>query len=85
MLKRIGISGAALFAMLTCIQPVSLFAADRDGDRHNSSYADARNDHERHDFRNRVEPVRRDRNDRDRDWQRYHRAGDRYIYGPFCR
>ncbi len=43
MLKKIGFSSAALFAMLTCIQPAAVFAEGRDQARYNNAYTEQRN------------------------------------------
>ncbi|MBZ5591950.1 MAG: hypothetical protein LAP39_06920 [Acidobacteriia bacterium] len=81
MLKKIGLSSAALFAVLTCIQPASLFAGGRD-DYRNSRYADARREHEERESHERIERLRRDRDDRDhdRDWRRDRHDDDAYRY-----
>lgn len=67
MLKKIGFSSAALFAMLTCIQPAALLAQDRDDARYDNRYAEQRNVRDCNEYRDRSETLRRDRDDRDRD------------------
>ena len=98
MLKRIGVSTAALFAMLTCIQPASLFADEHNDARYNSRYAgehseqNGRIERRDHDDRDRDDRDydrgwRRDRDDRDRDrdWRRYRDQDDQYRYDFYRR
>jgi hypothetical protein len=97
MLKKIGFSSAALFAMLTCIQPAAMFAEGRDQARYNSGYAeqrDVRGQNDRNQYRGRDERLVRDgddrgRNDGDRDRDRnrtqYRGNDDAYRYNSFRR
>ena len=94
MFKKIGFSSAALLAMLTCVQPATVFAEGRDEARHSDRYAEQRNVRDRNEYRERSEKVRRDRDDRDRDdrdrdrdrnWSRRPDNGDWRRYNSFCR
>jgi hypothetical protein len=99
MLKRIGISSAALLAMLTCIQPAAVFAEGRDEARYNTRYNNGnteqrneRNYSDRNEYRGHDERVVRDRDDhdrndrdRDRNWNQYRDNDDGYRYNSFRR
>jgi len=99
MLKKIGFSSAALFAMLTCIQPAAVFAEGRDQARYNNAYTEQRNVRDqngRNEYRGRDKKWAsdrddRDRNNRDRDrdgdrnWTQYRDNDDGYRYNSFRR
>jgi len=92
MLKRIGFSSAALFAMLSCIQPAALIAQDR-----NNTYTEQRNvrgQNDRSEYRGRDEKPVRDRDDRgrndgdhdrDRNWTQHRDNDDTYRDSSFRR
>ena len=101
MLKKIGLSSAALLAMLTCVQPAAMFAQDRDDYRSSERYQygydqnDARRGQETQRYQGRSESSWRDsrdpefRNradqDRDRNWRRYRDDDDGYRYNSYRR
>ena len=101
MLKKIGLSSAALLAMLMCVQPAAMFAQDRDDYRSSQRYqygydrTGGRRGHETQRYQGRWESTQRDsrdnefRNradqDRDRNWRRYHDGDDGYRYNSYRR
>jgi hypothetical protein len=101
MLKKIGLSGAALLVMLACVQPAAVFAQERDNGRSNYSrqngysQTDERRAPETRQYQARAESTRRDsrdnefRNradqDRHQDWRRYHDDDDAYRYNSYRR
>ncbi len=101
MMKKIGLSGAALVAMLTFAQPAAVFAQERNDSHSSQRYlsgydqADVRRTFETQQYPARWESTRRDsrdnefRNradqDRDQNWRRYHDDDDGYRYNSYRR
>jgi hypothetical protein len=101
MLKKIGLSSAALLAMLICVQPAAVFAQERNDSRSSQRYqngysqTEARRAPETQQYQARLENTRRDsrdnefRNradqDRDQNWRRYHDDDDGYRYNSYRR
>jgi hypothetical protein len=73
MIKKIGLSAAAILAVVALAKPPAVMAADRDDygrdARESRDYRDYRNDHDYHRDRDYRRHERREHEDRDRDWR----------------